>query len=203
MSLLEFIGFIVSMATLLFLGYRKAQDERKRRNNPEEYEREQNEREDKLKKFIRSLEGDMDEDERDREEEDDDEDEYEEEEEEFVKHVPPPPVQPQQSAAAKPLLPQAPLKPVSKAGDNFGFKPKLAEYKMASKMDEHHLTSKLDWRYQQQSESEAYKFSDETKAYDIKKSNEISVAKELLIKLPTKRNMVILHEILGLPKGLR
>ncbi len=213
MNLLEFIGFVVSLITLLFLGYRKAQDERKRRNDPEGYEREQHEKEEKLKKFIRSLEGDMDEDKRDRNEDEEDEEDYEDEdeEEEYAQYVPPPPPAPSQEpvVAAKPLLPEVPIKPYNRPGEGFGFNPKLAEYKIETHIEDRHLNtqiesrrlaSKLDWRYQ---DVDAYKSTNAKSAYDIVQKKEISTVRELLKRLPNKKDMVILHEILGLPKGLR
>lgn len=189
------------MATLIFLSYRKAQEERRRRNNPEEYAREQHDKEERLNKFIRDLHGDMEEDERD---EEDEYEEYEdEEEEEEVRHVPPPPPQPVQQAAARNVLTQPQVKPLENAGDNFGFKPQLEEYKINTRIEQRKLGSKLDYRYESDKEKSAYHTPYDKNAYDVITTKNVSRVRELLKRVPSKKDMVVLHEIIGLPKGLK
>lgn len=72
MSVIEFIGFIISLVTMFFLFFKKLYDDRQRRLNPEEYAKKTKERERQLKEFWKSMDVNMDQnDDRDEEDEED------------------------------------------------------------------------------------------------------------------------------------
>lgn len=52
MSVVEFIGFIITFVTMMVLFGKKAQDEKKRKRNPEAYERDQRAKKEALDKMY-------------------------------------------------------------------------------------------------------------------------------------------------------
>jgi hypothetical protein len=77
MNIIELIGFLIAMAALTFLYFKRLQDEKYRREHPEEFEQKQEEERRALKEIFKEMHIDL-----------------EEEEEEFVEKVPPPPPPP-------------------------------------------------------------------------------------------------------------
>ena len=75
MSFIEFIGFIISFAAMIFLVIRRFFEERQRRLNPEEYAKRERLREQNLRKFLKSrdLYSPPEEEEEEQEEEDEEE----------------------------------------------------------------------------------------------------------------------------------
>lgn len=55
MSFVEFIGFIISLVAMIFLVTKRFMEERKRRLNPEEYARKEEEQEANLRRFLKSI----------------------------------------------------------------------------------------------------------------------------------------------------
>lgn len=59
MDIIQFIGFLVSLVAIIVLTGKHLHDERRRKQNPEEYAKEQTAKEERLHSFLKSLEGDM------------------------------------------------------------------------------------------------------------------------------------------------
>lgn len=55
MSLIEFIGFVISMAALIFLFFKRVSEDRYRRKNPEKFAEEKLEQEKALKELMKSM----------------------------------------------------------------------------------------------------------------------------------------------------
>jgi len=53
MNFIEFLGFVISLAALIFLSFRQAYEARKRRMDPHEYARKEKERNDKWRSMMR------------------------------------------------------------------------------------------------------------------------------------------------------
>lgn len=53
MGFVEFLGFVISLAALIFLNVKRYMENRKRRQNPEEYARKEKQREENLRQFMR------------------------------------------------------------------------------------------------------------------------------------------------------
>lgn len=53
MSFVEFLGFVISVAAMIFLVIKRTYEERQRRKNPVEYARKEKEREENLRKFLK------------------------------------------------------------------------------------------------------------------------------------------------------
>lgn len=64
MSLVEFIGFVISMAALIFLFFKRVSEERYRRQHPEEIAEEEHEKELALKEFMKTMHIDIGEEEK-------------------------------------------------------------------------------------------------------------------------------------------
>ena len=61
MNLIEFIGFVIAIIALFAIMIRRSLDEKRRREHPELYEHEEEDRERELKEFLRTLEIDVEE----------------------------------------------------------------------------------------------------------------------------------------------
>lgn len=59
MNLIEFIGFVISLAALIFLFFKKVRDEKFRLQHPEEYEEELHQKEEALKEILKSMQLDV------------------------------------------------------------------------------------------------------------------------------------------------
>lgn len=55
MSFVEFLGFVISLAAMIFLSTKRFLEERKRRLNPEAYADEEEKEEEKLQAFLKSM----------------------------------------------------------------------------------------------------------------------------------------------------
>lgn len=69
MSLIEFIGFVISLAALIFLFFRKVSEERYRREHPKEFEEQEKQKEQAMKEWLKKMNIEVDEDEEEEEEE--------------------------------------------------------------------------------------------------------------------------------------
>ena len=55
MSFVEFIGFVISLVAMIFLVTKHFWEERKKRLNPEEYEKREKQQEENLRRFLKSI----------------------------------------------------------------------------------------------------------------------------------------------------
>lgn len=94
MTLIEFIGFLITLTAMTFLVFRNAWEQRRKRSHPEEYRSEKDKQEQTLKEFLKSLDVDMKE---------TDEEEPEEEEIEEIEYRPMPPPKPKALPPSPPI----------------------------------------------------------------------------------------------------
>lgn len=183
MSFIEFIGFVISFAAMIFLVIRRFFEERQRRLNPEEFARQEKLREENLRRFLKSRDiysG----------EEEDDEEEFEEElrpvvPKKYNKPVPPPkPAILQQQAFVKlreaqkqqALQQKATPPPVVHQG-NYGAE--TAREKRRS-----------------------HAASDDT-SYEVIRVERVTAANKLLSSLKSPQDMLVIKEIFDKPLSMR
>ena len=186
MSFIEFIGFVISMVALIFLFSKKIFDQRRARLNPEESEREEEEQKRNLKEFLRSLEIDM------------------EDQEQFKPPPPPPKITPPQPPKERPRGQQKP-RPASRVL-NDPFKAKLEQRQFETAIEKRGFKTNIEDRFYQ-SFDERLLSSDfrkaSTDAYDVILFDQTPRIQHLVGQLPSLREMIIIREIIGPPKGLQ
>lgn len=195
MSFVEFLGLIISFIALFVLSIKQKRETRRKREHPELYEKEMNQRQQSLKELFHSMNIELEE-ERPKPERRRRSWEEEDEEEE------------EQPQAAKPLPKrhhqQQPKAPPRMVGSQYALKYQLDRFKQVRPIDQRHLKSAIDQRrIGRQVVSQDMQSATYTDAYALVKQTTSSRALELLRSLKSPRDMVILHEILSQPKGLR
>jgi hypothetical protein len=191
MTFIEFLGFIISMAAMIFLFVKRGLDERKRRQNPEAYEEELEKQDGKLRDFLKSLEMDM----------------------EQIDQIAPPPM------PKKKVLPPPPpkIKPVAPLG--YPKIPKRAvegDYDLQARLEHHKPKSDSEQRKIKPS-YEDYKAQDAQRvasqglgeraelSYNVErqKNRPKSRGVQVLSSLKSKKDWMIIQEVLGQPIALR
>lgn len=94
MNFIEFLGFVISFAALIFLFFKRFLEDRQKRLNPEEYARREAIQQENLQRFLRSIQMDPS-------AEKTQQQEVEEEEEDEEKYLPPP--KPKQERKYRPV----------------------------------------------------------------------------------------------------
>lgn len=185
MDFSQIIGFIISLLAIIFLMSRKALDERHRRQHPEEYADEQAKKENELKKFLKSMNIDI------------------EDEEQFS---------PIQKPEVRPIPPQLPKKnkpkhqpkahPERTLSNNYQFKTSLEHFKPETSIEKRQFTTAIDARRPVYSEDSLISHDlQNANAYEIRDRYNPSRAEALIRRLPSKKYMIILQEIMNKPKG--
>lgn len=178
MNFIEFIGFVVSMLAFIWLMGKRAKEERKRRReHPEEFEEEIQAQKQEIKEMFKALNVDVYEDE-----------EFEEEEEEEEAYTPPPPPPPKKRKRYQ------------------EFKTSFADYELQSDIEEQHLrefvTEEENLVYATPIVSTDMVYSDQT-AYDILSESGRSRIGREVDSLPSLRQLILYHEVIGQPKAFR
>jgi len=190
MSLIEFIGFIISLVAMIFLMSRKVWEERQRRKNPEEFE-DQDQQGEILQDFLKSLEMDM------------------KEAQPPGPPPPPPPPLPEPVFLRQTAYSQSMEKPKPEriVADEFQFRSKLDKYKPMTAIERRKFKTSIDDRfkdpYGNKIVSPDLRGVHSTQAYDILQKGDKSPASEVIRQLPSLQNMVILYEVFGPPKSFR
>ncbi len=171
MTLPEFVGFIIMVLVLVYSSIKRVMEEKRRQEHPEEYAEEKRKKEEAFKEFIKSMQ-------------------IEVEEESLIKTPPPPPI-----------LKRAPPKRVArpkKAGhESFGFESNIEKRGDITQMDERHIHSSIeDLEGKSLVSSRLSAMQDTAHAGRLEGS---SKAAKLLNKLPSQKDMVVLHEVFGPP----
>lgn len=189
MTLLEFIGFIVSMLALVVLMIKKVLNERNRRANPELYEREEQEQAERLRAFLNAVHDDMQ------------SDTPSPQPGERVRATPsysPPREQPNQQKPSKRTV-----------RDEFTFTSSIADRKLSSTVEKRKLKSSLDEKYHGLG-SDRIVNTDITSspvrdAYQLKPARSFASNRALktISHLKSRRDLIVIHEILDKPKGLK
>ncbi len=179
MNFIEMIGFIISLGALFILAAKKALDERRRRANPEEYEREERAQAERLKAFLKSIDGDMEED---------------EEEELQMPKIQHRPVVKQQKPPQKPVITPAMIASQNEAR------------KLNVSIEKQRARARLDDHYKMPSApatSTGIHLQRENDAYEIKAIKYTNRATSILSGLKSRKDMIILQEIIAPPLALR
>lgn len=193
MTLIEFIGFIISIVTVAFLFFKKKWDERRRRLYPDEVAKEDEEQEKALQNFLQSLKMDME--------------EAEEHEAMPDQRSPPqPPLPPPvKSPPPLPLVNKRPERTERTVEDNYRLKTKIEDFKPKSEVELRQLSMGITQeRYKDLGEhvvSEDLMTSQE--AYSLSISEDRSRFYKLMHKLKHPRDLILYHEIFMKPKTLR
>lgn len=168
MNFIEMIGFIISLLALFVLAGKKAYDERRRRENPEQFEREEMEQAEKLKAFLHSVNMDM--------------------EETDYSHTPKRP------------------KPIQKPPVKHAIKERLIQPKLAVRVEKSQPQPQPANHYVLSSKPES-SFNNHVRrehdAYSIRTATGTPYrATDVLSRLKSKKDLIILQEIISPPKGL-
>lgn len=186
MDFSEIVGFLITILAIIYIFVKRAQDTRKRSQTHEDESYEGHHQEEKLKDFLKSLEIDM------------------EDSEDFT----PPPAPKAPIPKPLPVHREAPKpKPVHKRN------PLQEEFKFRSDMDDFQLKTNIEGRKYKVNIKNKYEegygehlLSPEFRGEKIihlmgyKRSSRI---KKLIRSLPSKKDMVLLHEVLDKPKGFK
>ena len=164
MSVVEFIGFVVSIIAMFFLIIKRVYDEIYRRRNPEKYEEEEELKDQRLKEFMRTMHIEDDEEER----------------------------MPLPRNALKPLtLPPPTPKQIVKSKK--AFKNPMESYKRETAVEKRKLESSNESRYGAAIDD----------AYQFVRRSVPSRAEGIINTLPSRRDMLVIHEIFGKPLAMR
>lgn len=160
MNLIEFIGFIITLAAMTAILFKKKLEDRERRKNPEKFSENEALRRENLKQMLKSLNLDI-----------------EEEEEEEVQYRPPPPLPPKNTPS------------------NFKREIPAVQKKttVEQKNDPYRSSHFVGSAYTQP----------EHDAYAIVSRHTVSKGQSEIQSLKSKKEMIVLHEILSRPKSER
>lgn len=180
----DLIGFIVSVFVMLFIFGRQIFSQRRRQQHPEEAELEDRKQKETLKQFLKSLDVEMD--------------ELDEEEEmearrrpPVLKKQPPPP----------PRIEEKP-KTHRKVQDDFRFQTKVEQRRFETAVEQRRLETAVEKRKRDFGANIiSHDLLHAYDAYAHAKTQQPSKATNLVSKLGSKKEMVILHEILNPPKA--
>lgn len=193
MTLIEFIGFVISLAAMIFLVVKRFWDENQRRRNPEKYAEKQSQKEKLLSDLMKSF--DVSRKEISENEPDEDDEDMNGEVEEVRRH----PIK-------KPMPPQRilPLRHSTRQS--------LDKMHLTTSFNDHYGESTNEKRFLKSSMSDSYEeeivsskfLKGEASAYDLDKQlKPRSRASKILSGLPSPKNMLIIKEVFGLPKSMR
>lgn len=176
MSIIEFIGFVIAMGAMTFLFFKRYREERNRRLNPQEYARRQREQEEDLRKFLRSMNIDV-------------------EEEELEPPEPPsqqrPPPIPKQAPIRKPWTNPAPTREMD-------FASTLDHYKKESAIERRKLKTDIENRAFVPLLS-----GSKAESYEVIRRKSVSRGAALIQTLNSPQDMFIVNEIIGKPLSMR
>lgn len=177
MSLVEFIGFVISMVAMAFLFIKKVYDERQRRLNPEKYAETERKKEQALQEFLKSLEL-----ERNEEEEEDEEEE-------------------------EPVLIKPPPAPQMAKQHKVPFRSTLDHYKPVTLIEQRKIQTNIEKRRPFEAGdhliSDTFKIQSVTDpSYEVERLKIKSRGEKALEELSSRRQLFIIKEILDKPKGM-
>lgn len=183
MSVVEFIGFIVSLIAMILLMGTRLWQEAKRRRNPQPHEDEDHQAQ-PLKDLLESLD-------------------------KRHRHQQPPPTPvPQAKKPKTPYPAQQPLpqKPKRSGADKFAFKSSLDDRHHETAIEKRSYQTSIKDPYQGHIEEDILSTEfrkSESSAYDIIHRRHLSQASKIIHGLPSAKDMLVIKEIFGPPKSLR
>lgn len=181
MDISDIIGFFITLAAIFYMFFKRAKDLRNP-SNADDMDEEQQQA-DKLKDFLKSLEIDMEE-----------------------SHDFKPPPKPQiTKVAAKPLVREmSKPTPIYKKEEKGSFKSDLDDYQTKTNIDDRRLKinikNRFEGNYGEHLISKEYRGEKVQKLVGNRKSSRV---KNIIRSLPSKKDMVILTEVLNPPKGFK
>jgi hypothetical protein len=193
MDISQLVGFIISVIAILFLVRKRVKEEKHRKEHPDQYENEQLKQQEQLKGFLKSLDIDME-----------DKGQFSPPPRPVVK--PPRPAQQTKTLAQAQKKDGKPPKPQRIVADEFKFKSGHEYYEQKTSIEQRKMKSPLEERYKDIYGDRVVSLDlreDPTHTYEVIQQHSISRARGLIQRLPTKKNLVLLHDIFGVPKGLQ
>jgi hypothetical protein len=172
MSIIEFIGFIITMIAMSLLFIKRVKEERRRRDHPDEVEEEGLPPTDPMKQFLRALE---------RSDDEQDEERHMVQPPQLPLLMPTKQKRPEKKALTREFLFQPQL-------EKHHLNPKLAGFLQERAIDSRKLSSSLDDRYTENT-------------YEVHRKETTSYGMKVIDRLHSRRDMMICHEILSRPKG--
>jgi hypothetical protein len=198
MSLIEFIGFIISFLAMIVLFFRRAIEKRRSDQDPEYYEKMEQQKEVRMREFLRSLNIQHEEDDREEYEEVDDEDDELVFHEEAVR----------QPSRKENYSPMALSKPRRTVHDEFQFKSKIEQYRPQTAIERRTMETNIEKRYLEDPfsmpvVSHDMAYDADVDPYAIVRQSQKNRLAQMIDRLESPQEMVILHELIGPPKALR
>ncbi|MCE5319162.1 MAG: hypothetical protein LLG04_17595 [Parachlamydia sp.] len=185
MEVSDVIGFIVSVFVMLFIIGRHVFSERRRQQHPEEAKLEERKQKETLKNFLKSLDVEMD--------ELDEEEEMEARRPPVIKKAPPPP----------PQIVQKP-QPHRKVQDDFRFQTKVEQRRFETSVEQRRLETAVEKRKRDFGAniiSQELLRGPDAYSRALTKTQKPSYGTNLIARIGSKKEMVILQEILNPPKA--
>jgi hypothetical protein len=186
MDIFQFVGFLVSVAAIIFIFIRRALENWQRKHHPEEYTAEARKKHEALKQLMRDLGVE-------------EQEEEEIEEEEILIKPNPPPLRPENIRS----IPQH--TPGRTVQDEFRFEDRIRQRKLDTLVDKRHMQTEIEKRKPLFSEdrlvSPDLKYHKD--AYAFTQRVTLSRGRKLISSLRSKKDMIVLQEILDKPKSLR
>lgn len=176
MDFSQVIGFLVTMAAMIYIFVKRAKDRHQGSHNHEEHEQAE-----KLEDFLKSLEEDMDESKH-----------FRETEKAEVKNV------------TSPVAPRAiSTHTAEPPRGEFKFRSDLDNFKTKTNIDDRKLKIDIKNKYAENYGEHllSSQFRRENKIPEVIGFKKASRIKGLILSLPSKKDMVLLHEVLDKPKG--
>lgn len=183
----DFIGFIISLLALAYLFFRRRGEARRRREHPELY-KEDEQQEDALKEFLRSMDMPV------------------EDHPKPVRH--PEPVQPKIKKAKVQTQQQhwrtnIEDRKMQTQIEQRRLQSAIDDRRLKTTIEERNLQSTLENRYADPYGQREMVMGKEAPAYETIQSSRKTRVQYLLERLPSKKEMVILQEIINPPKAMR
>lgn len=185
MNIIELIGFLIAFIAMFMLLFRKAKEDRRRREHPEEYRKEIEEQEKAIREFMKSIGQEV---------------EFEEGEEAFIEEEP----------VAAPAPPPPPRKPETshrRVRENYKLETAIEDYRKKTAIEKRkfqpEITESLFEDLGADIVSEELTSESLQRAYEIREEGKALRTNKVLNELRSPRDMVIIHEIFGKPKGIR
>ena len=184
MNLIEFIGFVSTIIAMFVILIRRSMIERRRKENPELYQQEEEDKEHALREFLHSMN-------------------IEVEDKQVYEEPAPPPPPPEE----KPI-PKKPDRPKRLVRDTFELERRIEKYEKTRGVESRSLeeteVGKIEFRELGQEIVTDDLFLDTgIGAYEIDQKREEPRVRKMLENLKHPSDMVIYHEVLGKPKALQ
>jgi len=190
MSFIEWIGFLIAFVVLMLSVMRRIYEERRRSQHPEEYKKEREEREKAYSELLKSMGF-----------------EIEEEEEEgpklpqAAKREEKQPSRPPVVRKRKPSPLAAAAKTRRQLSDEFEFRAPLDEQRKLSSIEQRHMGTRVHPKFQEGYGNRLV--SPELRARKVFVREGAARVEELVERLPSRKMLIVAHEVIGPCKALR